>query len=270
MEFRNKVAVITGGSTGIGFALAQRILARGGKVALVARTQSTLEQARVSLASPDVLILPMDVNDLAATTDLPRLVKERFGGVDLLINNAGLNYRGAIAERSPEDLARVIQTNLVAPMVLSRIFLDHLRPGGAIVQIASLAGKMPFANQAAYCASKAGLRAFSASIHDELAPRDLHALCVNPGPVDTTFFGDIATVSNVTFSQPMSSPEQVADLTLAALAHKQMEADLPTFSGALATLGYLLPSLKRALTPLLETRGARNKERYMRQKGLLP
>jgi short-subunit dehydrogenase len=166
-------------------------------------------------------------------------------------------------------MADVIDVNLASAMFLSRRALDYLRPGGALIQMASLAGKVPFGGQAAYCASKAGLRAFSRALYEEMAPRNIHVLCVNPGPVDTDFFGDISKASDLTFSQPMSTPAEVAEATLRGLELRLPEVDIPFASGKLATLGYVSPGLTRILRPLLELRGARNKARYMRQKGQL-
>lgn len=277
MQLLHKIALITGGSSGIGLALGKRMVQQGASVVLVARNVDKLEAAADSLrtepsvknGTSQVLTLSADVGDKAALDRLPQTVVDKLGGLDILVNNAGVNHRGPVHTVTPEQMAQVIEVNLVAPVYLSRRALDVLRPGGAIIQISSLAGKVPFAEQTAYCASKSGLRFFSRALGEELESRNIHVLCVNPGPVDTDFFDDIRKVSEVTFSQPMSTVDEVADVTLNALALRETEVDLPRVSGWLATLGYLSPGLKRMLRPMLIRRGARNKERYLRQKGLL-
>jgi short-subunit dehydrogenase len=268
MELRNKVALITGGSSGIGLALARRLRREGVKVALVARTQRTLDAAVAELGADGAVAFALDVADRAAIDRLPAAVLDRLGRLDILVNNAGLNHRGPAMGRTAEQLAEVIQVNLTAPVYLTRRVLDVLPRGGAILNIASLAGKVPFAEQAAYCASKAGLRAFSMALREELGARDIQVSCINPGPVDTEFFGDLRQASNLTFSQPMSSPEAVAECIFDCLQQNRAEVDIPMMSGKLSTVGYLFPGFKRALRPLLEKRGAKNREAYLAKKGI--
>lgn len=277
MMLQRKIALVTGGSSGIGLSLARRLVQAGASVALVARTREKLESAadalrrepNVQAGTSRVMTLAADVADRAALDRLPQAVVDALGGLDIVVNNAGVNHRGLAMGHSPAELAQIIDVNLTAPVYLSRRALDVLRPGGAIIQISSLAGKVPFAEQATYSASKSGLRFFSRALAEELESRDIHVLCVNPGPVDTDFFEDVRKASDITFSQPMSTADEVADATLRGLALKLTEVDLPQASGWLATLGYLSPGLKRALRPMLARRGARNKEQYLRKKGLL-
>jgi NAD(P)-dependent dehydrogenase (short-subunit alcohol dehydrogenase family) len=277
MDLQNKTALITGGSTGIGLALARRLVRAGASVALAARTPEKLAAAAESLGGEPtvraggsrVVTIAMDVADRAALHRLPEQVVQALGGLDILVNNAGLNNRGPAMSLTPEQMAQVIEVNLVAPIYLCRRSLDFLRPGGAIIQISSLAGKVGFGQQASYSASKAGLRFFSRAIGEELATKNIHVLCVNPGPVDTDFFGDVRKAADLTFSQPMSTADEIVDATLRALELRQTEVDIPVVSGWLATLAYLSPGLTRLLRPMLEARGARNKENYLRRKGLL-
>ena len=238
MQLQHKIALITGGSSGIGLALAKRMVQGGASVALVARGTDKLEAAAESLRSEPsvrsgtsrVLTIAADVGDRAALDRLPQTVVEALGGLDILVNNAGVNYRGLAMGVTPAQLAQVIDVNLTAPVYLSRRALDVLRPGGAIIQISSLAGKVPFAEQATYSASKSGLRFFSRALGEELAARNIHVLCVNPGPVDTDFFQDVRKASDITFSQPMSTVEEVAEATLRAYAHPPLSRTLSVFT----------------------------------------
>jgi short-subunit dehydrogenase len=262
-----KVAIVTGASSGIGLSVARKLVASGAKVALVARTKDKLDQAVGELGRDRAEAYPLDVKDFAALGALPAKVVERFGGLDILVNNAGLNHRGSVLEHSAGDLADVITTNLTAPIYLTRAALPLFRTGGYVINLASLAGMVPVPHEAAYCASKAGLRAFTRSLDDELGERGLTACLVSPGPVDTGFFGDVAHVPDLVFSQPMRSADQVADAVMECLHTGVREIAIPRLSGTLATVGYLFPSLARGLRPLLERRGAANKRAYMARKG---
>jgi short-subunit dehydrogenase len=182
------------------------------------------------------------------------------------VNNAGVNHRGEVADRTAEELEQIVDTNLVAPILLTHAALPLLRDGGVVVNVASLAGKVPVPHEAAYSGSKAGLRAFSRALGTELSARGVRVCCVNPGPVDTGFFADIDKVPNLVFSQPMSSAEQIADAVVRAVESRAREIDVPAVSGKLATLAYLSPRIFAALRPIFEKRGARNKERYVARK----
>src|SRR5262249_44953160 len=137
---------------------------------------------------------PCDVGDLPRLRGLVDSVEAKLGGVDVLVNNAGLNHRGPILDNRAEDLAEIITVNLTGPIYLTRVFAEKVRAGGAIVNVASLAGMIPVHHEAAYSASKAGLRAFTRALGAELAERGVRVGSVCPGPVDTNFFGDVSTV----------------------------------------------------------------------------
>jgi hypothetical protein len=196
---------------------------------------------------------------------LPLRVLERFGRLDVVVNNAGVNHRGAVIEREAVELEQIIGTNLLAAILLTRAALPHLREGAAIVNVASLAGKVSVPDEATYSASKAGLRAFSRALSSELRGRGIHVASVCPGPVDTGFLGDLSSVPDLVFSQPMSTPEEVAAAVLRAVEERIRELDVPFLSGKLATLGYLTPSLFELSRPLLERIGASNKRRLLRR-----
>lgn len=265
-ELSGKVALVTGASSGIGLATCERLVELGARVAMVARTKATLEREAARLGAGRAAAFPLDVGDLPSLAALPARVVEKFGRLDIVVNNAGLNHRGPVARWSPLQLSDVITVNLNAPIVLSRAALDHLPSGGAIVNVASLAGFIPLPHEAAYSASKAGLRAFTKALREEHP--ELTIGLVSPGPVDTNFFGDVHDVPDLVFSQPMSTAHEVAEAILEVISRGTAEIAMPRASGALATVGYVVPALARRLRPLLEARGARNKARYMKRKGL--
>src|SRR5690349_13927578 len=114
MDLAGKVALVTGASSGIGLAAARKLAEAGAKVALVARTRKTLEEAAASIG-PNAAAFPCDVSDLGKLPELPAAVAKRFGGLDILVNNAGCNHRGELMEITAQEAAEVITTNLTAP-----------------------------------------------------------------------------------------------------------------------------------------------------------
>jgi short-subunit dehydrogenase len=256
---QGKVAIVTGASSGIGLSVARLFVARGARVALVARTAATLHEA-VEAIGEGAFAFPLDVQDLAGLEALPGRVVDRLGQLDVVVNNAGLNHRGRIDKFAPQQLADIITTNLTAPIVLTRAALPHLGNGGSIVQIASIAGMVPVPGEATYSASKAGLRAFARAVAFDLEARGIHVGCVCPGPVDTGFLGDLEDVPDIVLSQPMISADDVAEEVLRCITERIDEIALPRRSGRLATMAYLMPDFAKRLRPVLEKRGARNKQ----------
>lgn len=270
MDLRGRVAIVTGASSGIGLAVARLFHREGMQVALVARTAAKLEQLAGELGD-GAAAFPLDVGDLARLQELPAAVAARFGRLDVVVNNAGLHHRGDMFRHAAPSLADMFVVNLVAPVVLTRVAAEHMTPGGCFVNVASLAGKLGVPGSAVYSGTKAGLRFWALAAAEDLARRGLRIANVNPGPVDSGFFdGDIHNVSNLTFSQPMSSSEEVAEAVLRCVRADEspLEIDMPYASGKLATLGYLSPRLRGLLRPLLERRGAKAKAAFIRRKGM--
>lgn len=267
-RFEGKVVAITGGSAGVGAACARAFAREGAKLVLAARGADALEALARDLRPHPVITLTADV---ASDEDCRRIVtaaEERFGALHVLVNNAGYNARGDFESLPASELARVIDVNLRSPIVMSRLALPLLRSsgGGAIVNVASLAGRTPLPHAVVYSASKFGLRAFSLALNEELRGTGVTVSVVSPGPLFTGFLLDNMDVAaDIVFSQPMRTAEQVAGAVLACAADGTPERALPRGSGALATLGYLWPTLSRALRPLLEAHGRRVKQKLRRQ-----
>jgi short-subunit dehydrogenase len=207
----------------------------------------------------------MDVADSQQCVALMQQVEARFGGVDILINNAGMHSRGDLEKVPSEDLASMVDVNLRAPIVLSRAAIPYLQKSaaGAIVMVGSLAGRAPLQGAATYSATKAGLRAFTYAIADELKPYGINVGVVSPGPIDTGFIMDeIDHVEDIVFSQPMSTADQVATAIMALAAGDKHEIAMPQVSGWLTTISYLFPALRRRLRPQLYKIGRKNKDKY--------
>jgi NAD(P)-dependent dehydrogenase (short-subunit alcohol dehydrogenase family) len=190
------VAIVTGGTRGIGFAVAQALLARGDSVAFTGTTDDAVLRAEKALAATtggatSVMGEVCDVRDRASVHRAMAAVVQRFGGLDVLVNNAGVGGGAPIAELGEADWHRLIDTNLTGVFHCCQAAIPHLRArrGGWIVNVSSLAGKNPFAGGAAYCATKAGLDAFSESLMQELRYDGIRVSHVCPGSVATGFNG---------------------------------------------------------------------------------
>ncbi|MEX2270779.1 MAG: SDR family oxidoreductase [Vicinamibacterales bacterium] len=184
-------AVITGGSKGIGLAIAEAFAAAGVSVTIAGRDEAALAAARDALGSRgvDVLASRTDVRDYAAVEKMMAEAARTFGGIDVLVNNAGVGAFAPVDEMSIEDWHKVIDTNLNAVFYCTKAALPYLRksPNAYVINISSLAGKNWFAGGAAYCASKAGVNAFSEALMQDVRQHDIRVTYVMPGSVNTAF-----------------------------------------------------------------------------------
>jgi hypothetical protein len=163
----------------------------------------------------------------------------------------------------------MVEVNLTAPLRLARLVLPHFARtgGGAIVNVASLAGIAPVPGAVTYCCTKFGLRAFSYALAEEVRERNVSVSVVSPGPIDTGFLMDnLDEVEDLSFSQPMSTAEQVADAVLLAASGPGTEIAMPRRSARLATLAYLFPALARTMRPALRRKGAKVKDALRRRR----
>lgn len=261
-DFSHRVVLVTGASAGVGEATARTFADAGARVIVAARGVERLQQVADAIGATAIAA------DVSTTAGCKHLIAQAIavhGTLDVLINNAGCHHRGPVVERDADQLGEMVDTNLRAPLMLSRLALDALRAndGGAIVNVASIAGQMPLAGSAAYSATKFGLRAFTYALAEELADTHVTVSAVSPGPIATGFIlDDIDGVSDITFSQSMSTPEQIAALVLACASDGRVERSRPAISRVMATAGYLVPGISRALRPLLAAKGRRAKARY--------
>jgi len=219
-SLHGKVALVTGGSRGIGFAIARALAADGAQVAVTGLSPSHLSHARLELggAGPaGVETLRADVRRYVETEQAIASVVARFGGLDVLVNNAGVGMFANVGEMTPEHWADVLDTNLTGVFNACRAALPHLRRrgGGFIINISSLAAKNPFAGGAAYCASKAGLNAFSEALMQEVRYDDIRVSYVMPGSVATGFSGGDPSKG----ADWKIAPEEVAEVVVNLLHH---------------------------------------------------
>lgn len=265
MIFNDKTVIITGGSEGVGAATARMFADAGANLMLVARDKKKLDAIAEELRQKTrVEVFAMDVSNAEACVDVFKKASFEFGRVDVLVNNAGYHKRGNVEDVDASDLGNIINVNLKAPIMLSRIALPYLREsgGGAIINVGSLAGRAPIPGSAAYAASKAGLRSFTYALGVELAGSGIKLAVVSPGPIDTGFImADIDATSDLTFSQPISTAEEVAQAILDLCGNNMREQSMPKISGWLTMIMYLFPGLNPRIRPMLERRGAKVKAR---------
>jgi len=261
---------VTGASAGIGAACARKLVAEGANVVLAARGTEGLERLAQELESGVALAVPTDVTDITACERLLRAAKDQFGSLDILVNNAGFNSRGPLREIPVGDVLQMVDVNLRAPALLTRLALPVMlaQGSGVIVNVASLAGLFPLDDDATYSAAKFGLRAFSFALAEELRGTDVKVSVVSPGPVETDFLMRlIDDVPDLTFSQEMSTADEIADMVLQSAFDGRRERTKPVVGAKLATMGYLFPALRRALKPALERKGRKAKEKYRARHG---
>lgn len=264
MIFKDKTVIITGGSEGVGAATARLFAEAGANLMLVARGKKNLEVLAEELRDKTkVEIFAMDVSDVDACVDVFKKAQFEFGHVDILINNAGCHARGTVDAVDAAELGRMVDVNLRAPIVLSRIALPYLKDAdeAAIINVGSLAGRTPIPGSATYSATKAGLRAFTLALAEELRGSKVKVALISPGPINTGFImADVDKTADITFSQPMSTSEEVAQSILDLCSNNIREVAMPALSGFMTTLMYLFPWLGRQMKPVLERKGQRVKK----------
>jgi NAD(P)-dependent dehydrogenase (short-subunit alcohol dehydrogenase family) len=216
------VAIVTGGSRGIGLAIAEALLMQGASVVISGTDEGRLQEARKRLSGagrgePRLETLVADVRDADAVGRLVTLATERFGGLDILVNNAGVGVFAPTADMAPADWHRVIDTNLTGVFYACRAAIPALRArgGGWIINISSLAAKNAFAGAAAYCASKAALNAFTEVLMQEVRHDGIRVSSVMPGSVATEF----SRGGSESGSEWKLAPEDVARVVLDLVAH---------------------------------------------------
>lgn len=187
-----RIALVTGASRGIGLASARALAGAGARVALLARGRESLAEA-VATVGASAFSVTCDVSDNAALYGAVEQIRETVGDPDILVNNAGRFFVSPAERTSPDDFASLISTNLVAPFAIVRALLPAMRRAGRahIVTIGSIADRHIFPGNAAYAASKHGLRALHEVLHEELRGSGVRTSLISPGPVDTALWDPV-------------------------------------------------------------------------------
>ncbi|HJZ45949.1 MAG TPA: SDR family oxidoreductase [Roseiflexaceae bacterium] len=186
-----QVALVTGASSGLGRATALALARSGAHVALLARSVADLQQvaADVQALGPSALALPVDLADADQIVNAVQQTVDAFGRIDLLVNAAGTDVPGPVANLPIAGWDRVLDVNLRAPFVLAQAVFPHMQQAGrgTIINVSSVAGKRGWANAAAYCASKFGLTGFTQALAAEGKPYGIRACILYPGGMATSW-----------------------------------------------------------------------------------
>jgi len=194
IDLKNRIAIVTGGARGIGFAAAQKMLASGAAVALWDIDADALGKAAAALKGGRIYTAVVDVTDEASIGKAVDALLRDAGKIDILVNNAGITGGNApLWELKPEVWRRVIEVNLIAPYLVCRAVVPHMAAAGygRIVNIASIAGKDGNPNASHYSASKAGLIGLTKSLAKELATKGVLVNCITPAAAKTEMFGQM-------------------------------------------------------------------------------
>jgi NADP-dependent 3-hydroxy acid dehydrogenase YdfG len=219
MDVRSTVALITGASSGIGRAIAHALASEGATVALAARDERKLREIAAGLPrGARSLVLPTDVSDEHQVRAMVDRTVERFGRIDLLVNNAGFGLFKPITELTSAEFDDVINVNLRAPFLCMKYVLPgmYARKSGTVVTISSVAGRHGFAGGGAYCSSKFGVMGLTECAFQEARSRNVRIVTICPGSVDTAFFDEAHTTAPN--RETILKPEDVAETVLLALA----------------------------------------------------
>ncbi len=217
----NKVAIVTGGSRGIGLAVATALLQHGVHVTISGVNKEHLRKAEDALARAAAKgarfhTFVADVRDHLAVQSLVDETVRRHDGFDILVNNAGIGWFGNAESQANDDWRRVMDTNVTGLFYCCRAAIPHLRRRGAgyIINISSLAGSNPFAGGASYCASKAAVDAFSEALMQEVRHDGIRVSYIKPGSVNTDFMGHPDPQNNWKLR-----PEDVAQVVVDLVSH---------------------------------------------------
>jgi len=262
--WQGKVAIVTGASGGLGFAISQALVAQGAQVALAARGAQALSAAadKLRVGGGEVLEVPTDVTKPAEVDALVSQTLARFGRLDLLVNNAGRSSRQSVLDTTPDEFCELLDLNFISAVRLVRACLPHLEASaGHIANIGSLAGKAPARWIGAYPASKFALTAYTQQLRLELAEGDasavrkrVHVLLVCPGPIarKTPREPVAAAVEGVPdralrpgagVKTSAIDPDWLANKILSACEHRRPELTVPKIARLLFVLMQISPQL---------------------------
>jgi len=240
-------ALVTGASSGIGAATARLLAAEGYRVALLARRRDRLDALSIELEGSGHLVLPCDLTDAASIASSFVTLDEAFGGLDLLVNNAGMGYRARVEELDPALLDQVFAANVRGLLLACQAALPLLRKGShpVVVNLSSVVGRRGVPGQAAYCASKAAVTSIGESLRIEWAGEGIAVCTLSPALTATGFFGSQPNPSALPDPDlsDAAQPVEVARHVLALDLHPAPELTLRRKWHWLGILSSLAPRL---------------------------
>jgi short-subunit dehydrogenase len=253
-SYRGLTALVTGASSGIGRLMALRMAERGARLVLVARRGDALEELaeRIRRGHGEAVALPCDVADRGQAEACVARALDHFGGVDLLVNNAGYGAHRTFLEWDLSDMERIMRVNYLGTLYFTKLLLPQMveRGRGWIVFLASVAGRIAPPEESAYAASKFAMLGLARALSLEVEAAGVHVLTVCPGTIRTPFFDEEALRRMPPVSRRgMVGPEGLVDAILRALARGKREITYPRWIAS----GYVV----QALAPGFMRRGIR-------------
>jgi uncharacterized protein len=251
-----RVAVVTGASTGIGEAIARELARKGWHCVLLARRVAALERIAAEIGAEWE---ECDVSDRAQVDEVAASVLERHPAIGLLVNNAGVPARGSFLDVEPEVIERAIRTNYLGGVWCLRAFAPGLRaePGAHVVNLVSVAGTVAFAPAGAYAASKHAQLAFSRSVAALLRPEGIQVHTVMPGFVETEGFPQRTKLQSRMLLRYVLEPEDVARAVVKAVEKGKPEITVPWFPYRFAAVGQAL--VPRLFSRLVTSRAGQHR-----------
>lgn len=223
MSTNKKIAIVTGGGSGIGLAIAEKFTQSNITTIIIGRDQQKLCAAREKLGE-NCHAISHDLSDLSTLPELANKIISQFGQIDILVNNAGINMKKDFTEVSDEDFQQVLQTNVSAVFSLSREVVKQMvqNGGGAIINISSMASQYGIPKVIAYTASKSAIEGMTRAMAVELSPKGIRVNCIAPGFIATDMSakalnGDLERKQKVMSRTPMGqlgNPSDIADAAL--------------------------------------------------------
>jgi NAD(P)-dependent dehydrogenase (short-subunit alcohol dehydrogenase family) len=218
LKLEGKTALVTGGGSGIGLAVAQRLAAEGARVFIIGRRQATLDDVVAAIGARAVAVQ----GDVTVDADLARLfatIAEEAGQLDILVTSSGVSEPGTIEDATGAHIDKIFDLNVRAMALTVQGALPLMGRGGAVVLVGSIAGNMGIAGYGTYAATKAAVRSYARSWTHELAPRGIRVNTVSPGPTDTPMFDGVTDDMRAAYTdriplKRLGRPEEVAAAVL--------------------------------------------------------
>lgn len=254
-----KVAVITGASSGIGVYIAKRLAKEGMRLALVSRSQDKLERVAREINPDPQWVLPIaaDITDSEALRGVVSRVENHFGSLDVLVNNAGLEITSLLEDLTEDEIAQLVNVNLTAQIQFARLVLPGMlrRGSGHVVNVSSMAAKLPTAYHSVYASAKAGLSAFTRAWRTEYHNHGVSGSVLLLGAVDKVGMMQqmqLDSGSKPPAASPLASPESVAQAVVTAVRRDKIEMTVMPGPGKLmSVLTEMFPSLGQVMVKKL-------------------